>query len=97
STLSKKPVLVEYFDANTGAWNNHVDLALQADLMLIAPASANTLAKFAQGFCDNLLTACYLSAKCPVFIAPAMDLDMWKHPATVKNIALLDRKSTRLN
>lgn len=89
STLSKKPVLVEYFDADTGAWNNHVDLALQADLMLIAPASANTLAKFAQGFCDNLLTACYLSAKCPVFIAPAMDLDMWKHPATVKNIALL--------
>lgn len=89
STLSKKPVLVEYFDPDTGAWNNHVELALTADLMLIAPASANTLAKLAHGLCDNLLMACYLSAKCPVIIAPAMDLDMWKHPATANNISLL--------
>ena len=89
STLSKKPVLVDYFDAKTGEWNNHVHLALEADLLLIAPASANTLAKLAHGLCDNLLTACYLSAKCPVLIAPAMDLDMWQHPATANNIALL--------
>lgn len=89
STLSKNPVLVNYFDAETGVWNNHVDLGLWADLMIVAPASANTLAKFANGLCDNLLSAVYLSAKCPVYFAPAMDLDMWKHPATQKNIAAL--------
>ncbi|NGM89761.1 phosphopantothenoylcysteine decarboxylase, partial [Parapusillimonas sp. SGNA-6] len=86
STLSKKPVFVDYYDPKTGEWNNHVHLALKADLLLVAPASANTLAKFAHGLCDNLLTACYLSAKCPVYLAPAMDLDMWKHPATRQNI-----------
>lgn len=86
STLSKNPVLLEYFKADTGEWNNHVDLALWADAMLIAPASANTLAKFAHGLCDNLLTATYLSAKCPVYFAPAMDLDMWKHQSTLDNI-----------
>jgi phosphopantothenoylcysteine decarboxylase/phosphopantothenate--cysteine ligase len=89
STLSKKPVFSEYFDPKTGEWNNHVELGLWADLLIIAPASANTLAKLANGLCDNLLTAVYLSAKCPVYFAPAMDLDMWKHPATQKNIESL--------
>ncbi|WP_276362405.1 bifunctional phosphopantothenoylcysteine decarboxylase/phosphopantothenate--cysteine ligase CoaBC [Daejeonella sp. H1SJ63] len=86
STLSKNPVLTEYFDPQTGSWNNHVELGLWSDLMVIAPASANTLAKFANGLCDNLLSAVYLSARCQVYFAPAMDLDMWKHPATQKNI-----------
>lgn len=89
ATLSKKPVLTAYFKAHTGEWNNHVDLGLWADLMLIAPLSANTLAKFANGLCDNLLSAVYLSAKCPVYFAPAMDLDMWKHPATQQNVSKL--------
>jgi len=89
STLSKKPVLVEYAKPETGEWNNHVELGLWADLFLIAPASANTLAKMANGQSDNLLTAVYLSAKCPVYFAPAMDLDMWKHPATQQNIQQL--------
>ena len=86
STLSKNPVLVDYFTPETGEWNNHVELGLWADLFLIAPASANTLAKMAGGLCDNLLTAIYLSAKCPVYFAPAMDLDMWKHTSTVENV-----------
>ncbi|MDO8992525.1 MAG: bifunctional phosphopantothenoylcysteine decarboxylase/phosphopantothenate--cysteine ligase CoaBC [Daejeonella sp.] len=89
STLSKNPVLSNYSNPETGSWNNHVELGLWGDLMIIAPASANTLAKFANGLCDNLITAVYLSAKCPVYFAPAMDLDMWKHPATQKNISSL--------
>jgi phosphopantothenoylcysteine decarboxylase/phosphopantothenate--cysteine ligase len=89
STLSKNPVLVDYFIAETGEWNNHVELGLWADLMIIAPASANTLAKMANGLCDNLLMAVYLSAKCPIYFAPAMDLDMWKHAATQENISKL--------
>lgn len=89
STLSKNPVLVQYYKTETGEWNNHVQLGLWADLMLIAPVSANTLAKMANGLCDNLLTAVYLSAKCPVYFAPAMDLDMWKHPSTQNNILKL--------
>lgn len=89
STLSKKPVLVDYFAPETGEWNNHVEQGLWADAFIIAPATANTLAKMANGLCDNLLTAVYLSAKCPVYFAPAMDLDMWKHPSTVQNIARL--------
>jgi phosphopantothenoylcysteine decarboxylase/phosphopantothenate--cysteine ligase len=89
STLSKNPVLVEYSNTETGEWNNHVELGLWADLMLIAPVSANTLAKMANGQSDNLLTAVYLSAKCTVYFAPAMDLDMWKHPATQQNIEQL--------
>ena len=89
STLSKKPVLVNYFTPENGEWNNHVELSLWADLFIIAPASANTLAKMANGFCDNLLLAVYLSAKCQVYFAPAMDLDMWKHDATKKNISKL--------
>ena len=86
ATLSKRPVPVNYFDAETGEWNNHVELGLWADILLIAPASANTMAKMANGLCDNLLMAVYLSAKCPVYFAPAMDLDMWKHDATRENI-----------
>ncbi len=89
STLSKKPVLVDYFIPENGEWNNHVELGLWADMVIIAPASANTLAKMANGLCDNLLLAVYLSAKCPVYFAPAMDLDMWKHSSTQNNIAKL--------
>src|SRR5476651_1011768 len=89
STLSKRPVFYEYFKPETGEWNNHVELALWADFLLMAPASANTIAKMANGLVDNLLTAVYLSAKCPVYFAPAMDLDMWQHEATQKNIAIL--------
>ncbi|SDH90291.1 bifunctional phosphopantothenoylcysteine decarboxylase/phosphopantothenate--cysteine ligase CoaBC [Myroides phaeus] len=91
STLSKKPVYTKFFNAGDegGTWNNHVDLALWADFIIIAPATANTLAKMANGICDNLLMAIYLSAKCPVFVAPAMDLDMYVHPSTDRNINLL--------
>lgn len=89
ATLSKKPVLTDYFVPETGQWNNHVELGLHADLIIIAPASANTIAKMANGLTDNLLTAVYLSAKCPVYFAPAMDLDMWKHQSTTANIAKL--------
>lgn len=89
STVSKNPVYSNYWDKSTGEWNNHVDLALWADLMLIAPASANTLSKMANGGCDNLLLATYLSAKCPVVFAPAMDLDMYRHPSIKANIAKL--------
>lgn len=84
SVLCNEPVLVD-FENTAGIWNNHVDLGLWADVMLIAPASANTLAKMAHGLCDNLLMACYLSAKCKVMFAPAMDRDMYLHPATTKN------------
>jgi phosphopantothenoylcysteine decarboxylase/phosphopantothenate--cysteine ligase len=86
ATLSKNPVLTEFVKDETGVWNNHVELGLWADLMLIAPASANTLTKCANGLCDNLLTAVYLSARCPVFFAPAMDLDMYRHPAIRHNL-----------
>ncbi|SMD08684.1 bifunctional phosphopantothenoylcysteine decarboxylase/phosphopantothenate--cysteine ligase CoaBC [Pedobacter africanus] len=89
ATLSKNPVYTQYFEEETGVWSNHVELGLWADLMVIAPASANTLAKMASGLCDNLLTAVYLSAKCPVYFAPAMDLDMWKHESTKNNISKL--------
>ncbi|PYF72632.1 bifunctional phosphopantothenoylcysteine decarboxylase/phosphopantothenate--cysteine ligase CoaBC [Pedobacter nutrimenti] len=89
STLSKNPVYTQYFSEDTGVWNNHVELGLWADYVLIAPASANTIAKMANGLCDNLLSAVYLSAKCPVLLAPAMDLDMWKHSSTQSNIQKL--------
>lgn len=88
STLSKNPVLVDLFDEQS--WSNHVMLGRWADLMLIAPLSCNTLAKMAHGHCDNLLLAVYLSATCPVAVAPAMDEDMWHHPSTKKNLALLE-------
>lgn len=96
STLSNNPVLIDYFDRKTGEWNNHVHIGLQADLILVAPATANTIGKLANGICDSLLTAVYLSAKCPVFIAPAMDLDMWKHPSTQNNIRLLQSYGNKL-
>jgi phosphopantothenoylcysteine decarboxylase/phosphopantothenate--cysteine ligase len=89
STLSKNPVLSEFVKDKTGQWNNHVELGLWADLMLIAPATANTLAKMANGHCDDLLTAVYLSARCPVYFAPAMDLDMLQHPSTQSNLTRL--------
>lgn len=89
STLSQNPVSKDFYKADTGEWNNHVELGLWADLMLIAPASANTLSKMANGICDNLLLATYLSAKCPVWFAPAMDLDMFLHGSTSENIKKL--------
>jgi len=89
ATLSKNPILVDFFNPENGDWNSHVDLGLWADLYLIAPASANTIAKMANGVADNLLLTTYLSAKCPVMVAPAMDLDMYNHPATQRNIKTL--------
>jgi len=89
ATLSKRPILVQFFDVENGNWNSHVDLGLWADAMIIAPATANTMAKMAHGVADNLLVTTYLSARCPVFIAPAMDLDMYKHSSTQKNIKTL--------
>ena len=86
SVLSKNPVASAFANKETGEWTNHVELALWADAMLIAPASANTMAKMANGVCDNILLAAYMSSRCPVFISPAMDLDMWKHPTTVANM-----------
>ncbi|WP_338876818.1 bifunctional phosphopantothenoylcysteine decarboxylase/phosphopantothenate--cysteine ligase CoaBC [Spirosoma sp. SC4-14] len=90
STLSKRPVLSTFVNDNSGNWNNHVELGLWADALVIAPASAHTLARCAYGLCDDLLSAVYLSAKCPVFIAPAMDLDMYRHPTTVENLHRLE-------
>ena len=90
-TLSKKPVLSAFVgNPAEGVWNNHVDLGLWADAVVIAPASAHTLARCANGFCDDLLSAVYLSAKCPVFFAPAMDLDMYRHPAMIDNLRRLE-------
>jgi len=86
ATLAKNPILVDFFDPTNGNWNSHVDMGLWADLFLIAPATANTMAKMANGIADNLLLTSYLSARAPVFIAPAMDLDMFSHPATQSNI-----------
>ncbi len=89
STLSQKPVYSDFTTQNR-EWNNHVDLALWADVMLIAPCTANTLSKIANGNCDNILMATYLSAKCPIFIAPAMDLDMYAHPSTQRNLSIVE-------
>jgi phosphopantothenoylcysteine decarboxylase/phosphopantothenate--cysteine ligase len=89
SALTGKPVISEFFTANTGEWHSHVDLGLWADAMIIAPATASTIGKMANGIADNMLITTYLSAKAPVFIAPAMDLDMMKHPSTQRNIELL--------
>jgi len=89
STLSKNPVNLSSFDAKSGQWTSHVDLGLWADLYVIAPATANTIAKFANGICEDLLAAVYLSARCPVFVAPAMDLDMFRHRSTMDNIKKL--------
>jgi phosphopantothenoylcysteine decarboxylase/phosphopantothenate--cysteine ligase len=89
ATLSRNPVLVDFFNPETGDWNSHVELGLWADAYVIAPATANSIGKMANGIADNLLLTAYLSAKCPVFIAPAMDLDMYRHPATRRNIETL--------
>jgi phosphopantothenoylcysteine decarboxylase/phosphopantothenate--cysteine ligase len=89
ATLSENPVGIEFYDSKTGEWTNHVEWALWADAFIIAPATANSLAKMAHGFTDNFLLATYLSAKCPVFIAPAMDLDMYAHPTTSENMSKL--------
>ena len=94
STLSKNPVYTEV--AGEEGWNNHVELGLWADAMLIAPVTATTLAKLANGLCDNMIVAAYLSARCPVFFAPAMDLDMWMHPATQNNVERLQSYGNHL-
>jgi phosphopantothenoylcysteine decarboxylase/phosphopantothenate--cysteine ligase len=89
STLSKNPVYSQYFDPNSGEWSNHVELAKWADFFVLAPATANTIAKMANGICDNLLLATYFSMENPVYFAPAMDLDMFKHPANQNNLERL--------
>ena len=89
ATLSKNPVLVEFSDPENGSWNSHVELGLWADLFLIAPATANTIGKMANGIADNLLLTSYLSARCKVVVAPSMDMDMLSHPATLQNIDTL--------
>ncbi|MFY7846473.1 bifunctional phosphopantothenoylcysteine decarboxylase/phosphopantothenate--cysteine ligase CoaBC [Chryseobacterium gambrini] len=89
STLSKNPVYSDFYSDN-GTWNSHVEMALWADVMVVAPCTAGTLSKMVHGLCDNLLIATYMSAKCPVFIAPAMDLDMYAHPSTIRNLELAE-------
>ena len=89
ATLAKNPIYVDFFNPENGEWNSHVSLGMWADAYLIAPATANTIGKMANGIADNLLLTSYLSAKCPVFVAPAMDLDMFAHPAVQKNIETL--------
>jgi phosphopantothenoylcysteine decarboxylase/phosphopantothenate--cysteine ligase len=96
SALSGRPVASEFFSANDGTWHSHVDMGQWADLMIIAPATAATIGKMATGVCDNLLITTYLSAKCPVMVAPAMDLDMFRHPANLKNIETLRSYGTQI-
>ena len=96
ATLSKNPILVEFFNPENGAWNSHVSLGEWADCYLIAPATANTLAKMATGIADNLLLTTYLSARCPVVVAPAMDLDMYAHAATQQNLRTLAERGVRI-
>lgn len=96
STLSQHEIITEPFDAETGKWNSHVDLGRWADLMLFAPVTANTLGKMSHGIADNFLTTAYLSAKCPVFLAPSMDLDMFLHPSTQKNLEILRSYGNRI-
>lgn len=96
ATLSENPVGSEFYDPKTGAWTNHVEWALWADLMIFAPVTASSLAKMANGFSDNFLLATFLSAKCPVFIAPAMDLDMYAHPTTARNLQQLSTDGARI-
>jgi phosphopantothenoylcysteine decarboxylase / phosphopantothenate---cysteine ligase len=92
ATLSKRPVIVDFYSPENGDWNSHVDLGIWADVMIVAPATANTIAKMANGIADNLLLTTYLSAKCPVFFAPTMDLDMYNHQATQRNIQTLKER-----
>ncbi len=96
AALSGKPVVSEFFAANTGEWHSHVDLGLWSDLMVIAPATASSIGKMANGVADNMLITTYLSAKSHVMVAPAMDLDMWAHPSTQRNIASLERDGVEI-
>lgn len=96
ATLSKNPILVEFFDPENGAWNSHVSLGEWADCYLIAPATANTLAKMSCGIADNLLLTTYLSARCPIVVSPAMDLDMYAHPSTQENLQRLAARGVRI-
>jgi len=96
ATLSKNPVYSSFFDTKTGQWNSHIDLASWADLFLVAPASANTLAKMAYGIADNLLITTYLAAKSTIMIAPAMDVDMYNHPATQNNLEILKSRKNHI-
>ena len=96
STLTQKPVICDFFDHQDGTWNSHVDLGLWADAMLIAPATASTIGKMAHGVADNMLITTYLSMKAPVFIAPAMDLDMYAHPSTQENLQLLSKRGNHI-
>ncbi|MBE0678021.1 MAG: phosphopantothenoylcysteine decarboxylase, partial [Bacteroidales bacterium] len=89
ATLSRNPIMVDFFDPEDGRWNSHIDLGMWADLFLVAPVTANTMGKMAAGIADNLLLTTWLSARCPVFLAPAMDMDMLGHPATARNIETL--------
>ena len=96
STLSKRPVLTSFVNGGNGFWNNHVELGLWANAIIIAPATAKTISKLASGLADDFLTTVYLSARCPVFFAPAMDVDMYQHPSTIKNIAALQSYGNHL-
>lgn len=96
STLSQKPVLCDFFTANSGTWNSHVDLGLWADAMIVAPATASTIGKMANGIADNFVVTAYLSCKAPVFVAPAMDLDMFCHPSTQRNLDILRSYGNRI-
>ncbi len=96
ATLSRHPILVDFFNPENGEWNSHVSLGMWADAYLIAPATANSLAKMANGVADNLLLTTYLSARCPVFVAPAMDLDMYAHPSTRRNLLQLQQDGVRM-
>lgn len=96
STLSGKPVITEFFTANTGEWHSHVDLGLWADAFVVAPATASTIAKMANGVADNMLVTSYLSTRAQVFVAPAMDFDMMQHPTTTRNIATLRADGCRI-
>jgi phosphopantothenoylcysteine decarboxylase/phosphopantothenate--cysteine ligase len=96
SVVSENPTLVHFFDEKTGMWNHHVELGLWADAFIIAPCGSNTLAKMVHGECDNLLLTTYLSARCPVFIAPAMDLDMYQQPAVSENLATLAKRGVTI-
>lgn len=96
STLSKHPVYRDFFETSSGQWHSHVELGLWADLMVVAPASANTIGHFANGLCENMLSAVYLSARCPVYLAPAMDADMMRHPSVTANIKKLKDYGNRI-
>lgn len=96
SALSGKPVFSDFFSNTSGEWNSHVNMGIWADLFLVAPVTASTIGKMANGIADNLLITTYLSCKCPVVLAPAMDLDMYQHPSTVRNIEILKSYGNRI-